>query len=80
MRASGRMTKPRKTHKKLGRPPKATGGLTSVLFVRMADDMSAELEARVEHERTTHPNRSISKSDIARELIAHALRCTVTDA
>ena len=73
------MTKPHKTHKKLGRPPKATGGLTSVLFVRMTDDMSAELDVRVWCERTTHPGRSVSKSDVARELIAHALRCTVTD-
>ena len=73
------MTKPRKTHKKLGRPPKATGGLTSVLFVRMTEDMSAALDARMEHELTTHPGRSVSKSDVARELIAHALRCMVTD-
>lgn len=52
---------------------KAPGGLTDVLFVRVAPDLTRKLEMLAEQERRKSPGRSISRADIARELLYRAI-------
>jgi hypothetical protein len=65
--------KPNKSRKK-GAPPKVAGGLSKVLYVRASGDLLDALDALVEKERETRPGRTISRADIARDLLYQAVR------
>lgn len=52
-----------------GRPPKVPDGLSEVLYLRVAPDLTALLDQVAEREREAHPGRSVSRADVARELL-----------
>jgi hypothetical protein len=54
---------------KKGRPVKASGGLTKVLYVRVHPELLVGLDRLVESRRKKEPWLSISRADVARELI-----------
>lgn len=60
--------------KKGGAPRKSKDGLTSVLFVRVNQELLDQLDARVEVERAKHPGRSISRADVAREILHEGIK------
>ena len=64
----------RKTAKKGGAPEKVPGGLKKVLFVRAPSELIDALDVLAEREREHNPGRSISRADMARELLAEALK------
>jgi hypothetical protein len=57
---------------KRGAPPKEPGGLTAVLYVRVAPDLLRALDARARHaqEAAGHP---VSRADVARDLLREGL-------
>lgn len=59
---------------KRGAPPKVAGGLSKVLYVRASDDLLNALDALVEKERGERPGRTISRADVARDLLYQAVR------
>lgn len=62
------MKKAKKTQKK-GAPTKAPGGLSKVLYIRASEDLLDALDELVERERQSHPGRSVSRADVAREIL-----------
>ena len=68
------MTKPVKSlPRRGGPPPKAPGGLKEVLFVRTNGDLLEALDALVDLERERRQGRTVSRSDLARELLYRAV-------
>ena len=61
-----------KIKRKVGAPRKAPGGLDKVLYVRATSDLLDRLDRIAEQERHAHPGRSVSRADIARELLHRA--------
>lgn len=59
---------------KRGAPPKVAGGLTKVLYVRANSDLIDALDKATEKERVAQRGMSISRADIARNLLYEALR------
>jgi hypothetical protein len=57
-----------------GAPRKAEGGLNKVLYVRADDELLDALDQMAKTERAAHPGRTVSRADIARELLHMALR------
>ncbi len=65
---------PSMTTSNRGRPPtKAPGGLTEVLFVRTNKDLLNQLDQLVDLERERRKGRTISRADLARELLYRAV-------
>ncbi len=56
------------------RPETAPGGLRKVLYVRATEDLVALLDQVVARERAANPGRSVSRADIARELLYEGAR------
>lgn len=56
-----------------GPPTKAPGGMDKVLFVRTSPDLLAALDAMVDRERRLRPGRTVSRADVARELLYRAV-------
>lgn len=57
-----------------GAPQKSPGGLKHVLYVRANDQLLDLLDRLVEQERIRRPGYSISRADVARELLYAAAR------
>lgn len=64
------------TTKRGGATRKAPGGLTAVLFIRCAPDLVARLDAIADAQRAASPGRSVSRADVARELLYRATEPT----
>jgi hypothetical protein len=56
-----------------GAPRKAPDGLTQVLYVRTTPALLRALDRLVEKERAATPMRSISRADLAREILHKAV-------
>ena len=52
-----------------GAPRKAPDGLTEVLYVRTTPELLRALDKLVEQERQARPLRSVSRADVAREIL-----------
>ena len=59
-----------------GAPRKAEGGLNKVLFVRADEKLLAALDALAAEQREAHEGRTVSRADVARELLHRALKDT----
>ncbi len=55
-----------------GRPPKAKGGLGHVIYVRATEQMVLALDAKADA-LSAETGLSVSRSDVARKIIAEAL-------
>lgn len=67
------MPQPERKTRKRGRPVKVRDGLTSVLFLRAPAELLELLDARAEEQERGCPGRSVSRSDVAREILFGAL-------
>jgi hypothetical protein len=56
-----------------GAPRKAPEGLTEVLYVRTTPALLRALDKLVEKEREASPMRSVSRADLAREILDDAV-------
>jgi len=56
-----------------GAPRKAPGGLTEVLYVRTTPALLRALDKLVARERQATPRRSVSRADLAREILHKAV-------
>jgi hypothetical protein len=57
-----------------GAPTKAPGGLDKVLFIRASADLLDALDALVQEERDQRAGRTVSRADVARELLYGAVK------
>jgi hypothetical protein len=57
-----------------GAPPKAVGGLSKVLYIRASEDLLDALDAIVEKERKVRPGLSLSRADVARDMLYQAVQ------
>lgn len=57
-----------------GAPRKEAGGLDRVLYVRTSERLLNLLDEVVEQERRSRPGHSISRADVARDLLYSAVR------
>jgi len=63
------MARPTPATKKGGAPRKAPNGLSEVLYIRTSPELLESLDALVALEREANPMRSISRADLAREIL-----------
>ena len=56
-----------------GAPRKAEGGLDRVLYIRADDRLLDALDQAAVRQRQEHPGRTVSRADVARELLHLAL-------
>jgi hypothetical protein len=56
-----------------GAPRKGPDGLTEVLYVRTTPALLRALDKLVEKERESRPLRSVSRADVAREILYNAV-------
>ena len=66
------MTK-KKANAKAGRPPTVEGGLSQVLYVRVAPELLEQIDERAAKERAARKGRVVSRADMIRELLNLAL-------
>ena len=63
-----------KKERRGGAPRKAEHGLNKVLFVRADERLLEALDAVVQQQRMLHEGRTVSRADVARELLHRALK------
>lgn len=60
-----------KQKRQKGRP---SSGLDKVLYIRVREDLVEALDQRLNQEKARHPGRTITRADIARELLYRAMK------